>query len=207
MGLYGVNTSINFDPWIIRQFQGFNGFPATVGVDGNGSSVLIPGVPPQPLINPGVIASPGGNSIYNVNPLANGDSVFGAGNQDGGFGGNMPDLTIAQVGGSGSGNQGGELGPAVLPQLQPLPSMTAATMPTMTDTANAVAGSGGAQVPAITPAYLNQRLPSIVNPAPMDMGGGCATGITAWVGDNPLIALAGLMLLGCAVWGKGRGGR
>ena len=116
-------------------------------------------------------------------------------------------MSDMNVNGGGEGT-GGEIGPAVLPQLQVMPSATTATMPTVTGTANAVLGTNG-QVGngpvAITPAWLNQRLPSIVNPAPLDMGvPGCGGGVSGWVGDNPVLALVGLAALAYAVWGRGK---
>lgn len=104
---------------------------------------------------------------------------------------------------------GGASGPSVLPPLNPMPSATTATMPTVTGTANATMGWGGrgqrgGNTPhAITPQYLNQRLPSIVNPAPMDMGGNCQGGFGGWVADNPMLAGLGLVLLAWMTW---RGG-
>jgi hypothetical protein len=116
-----------------------------------------------------------------------------------------------QVNTGWTAGQGTEIGPPVLPQLQPLPTATNATMPTMTGTANVYTnrqqGSGrgqrGGKTPtAITPQYLNQRLPSIVNPAPAVVPPDCGGGITDWIGDNPLLAGAGLILLGMWVWGR-----
>ena len=109
-------------------------------------------------------------------------------------------------------SQGTQIGPAVLPQVSPLPTATTATMPTVTGTANAWVGRqtgmhngqrGGKTPRAITPEYLNQRLPSIVNPAPVDLGPPpCGGGIGGWVSANPGLAAAGLLLLAWMAWGK-----
>ena len=210
MSLRGINNVTAYDPWVVEQFQGFDGFPDSTGVDGNGAVVLIPGVAPAQPQNPLIIADPGAPypPFYSVKPMGNGSEVFGYDAQ----GRVMPDACGVSVNGGdwggvvGSGNSGGEIGPAVLPQLSPMPSATTATMPTVTGTANRVCGTNG-QVgttpPAITPQWLNQRLPSIVNPAPVDMGvPGCEGGVSGLIAGNPVLALGALAVLAYMVWGR-----
>ena len=185
-GLRGIVTANSPDQWIPDQFQAFGGMPGSVPVyPGTASGVLGPG--------------PGAGPNYGwggLGPMGNGS---GSGNG------------LSVNGGDGV-SQGVEIGPAVLPQLSPMPTATTATMPTVTGTANAWVGRqtgsgngqrGGKTPTVITPQYLNQRLPSIVNPAPVDLGVECGGGgIEAWVGDNPLLAGLGLVLAAWWVWGR-----
>ena len=184
-GLRGIVTANSPDQWIPDQFQAFGGMPGSVPVYpvNTASGVLGPG--------------PGAGPNYGwggLGPMGNGS---GSGNG------------LSVNGGDGV-SQGVEIGPAVLPQLSPMPTATTATMPTVTGTANAWVGRqtgsgngqrGGKTPTVITPQYLNQRLPSIVNPAPVDLGVECGGGgIEAWVGDNPMIAGLGLVLVAWMVW-------
>jgi hypothetical protein len=84
-----------------------------------------------------------------------------------------------------------------------MPSATQSTMPSITDTANTVIPS--TPQPILTPQYLVQKMPTIVNPAPMVSVSACsADPITQWVSDNPFIAALGLAAAAYMVWGKGR---
>lgn len=47
---------------------------------------------------------------------------------------------------------------------------------------------------AVTPTTVVQRLPSIVNPTPVDLGATCDP-FTAWVAANPLLAIGGLAVV------------
>lgn len=47
---------------------------------------------------------------------------------------------------------------------------------------------------AVTPTTLVQRLPSIVNPQPTDLGASCDA-FSLWVSENPLWALGGLAVI------------
>jgi len=83
-----------------------------------------------------------------------------------------------------------------------MPSATQSTMPSITDTANTVVPS--TPQPILTPQYLTQKMPSIVNPAPMgNPAPACAADpVTQWVSDNPMLAAAGLALCAWMVFGK-----
>ena len=198
MGIYNPQSA---DAWVPDQFEGFKGFPA------NEAGVL-------------AIASPAsGPQLLNIQPLATtaavmgvtvpSDGISGGGGgsgSGGGGGGEVMDPAALSVNGSaGTGGQGGMIGPAVLPSLQPMPSATTASMPTMTGTANATLGTNGnvGTTPAgITAQWLTQRLPSIVNPAPAVIPQDCQSGFAGWVSENPLLAAAGLAALAFMVWGK-----
>lgn len=185
----GIYTAGSGDTWVGDQFVGFDGFP------------------PDELGQLAIAAPANGPALMNSNPAAAITSVFGA-NMLGGGTDSMQDAASAAAlsvnGNAGTGNQGGMIGPAVLPSLQPMPSMTTASMPTMTGTANAggTNGSVGTTPPVITPEYLTQRLPSIVNPAPAVIAPDCGGGFAGWVADNPGIAVLGLAALAFMVWGK-----
>jgi hypothetical protein len=225
MSLYnlgGIETPVRNDRWVVDQFEGFDGTPWSPGdvaanaaaitgaagvaaapstVNGNGVSVLMPGVGSSVSVVPSII--PG---LRTTNPM---QSILTLTSAPGGGGGTgMPTGTGTSVSAGNGG--GGASGPSVLPALSPMPSATTATMPTVTGTANAFMNRGGrgqrgGNTPhAITPQYLNQRLPSIVNPAPMDMGGNCQAGFGAWVGENPVLAGLGLVALAWMVWGRGK---
>jgi hypothetical protein len=73
-----------------------------------------------------------------------------------------------------------------------MPSMTTATMPTVTGTAAKVAAP---QAPALTPTLLTQKLPSIVNPAPAVLAPACSDDFATWVNNNALLVMGGLGLL------------
>lgn len=93
---------------------------------------------------------------------------------------------------------------AVLPAQVPMPSATQSTMPSITDTANVVAPVQ-AQPPQLTPEFLTQKLPSIVNPNPVVMTPSCSGGFSGWVSQNPWLAAGGLAVLAVMVFGhKGR---
>lgn len=83
-----------------------------------------------------------------------------------------------------------------------LPSSTTLQMPSMSATvASNAPPSAGQQ--GLTIHDLNQRLPSIVQSAPIVMSAdaGC-TGVEKWVADNPV--MAGLGLIGLAIFLFGR---
>lgn len=186
MGIYNPQS---IDAWVPEQFEGFGGFP-----------------PNQPGVL--ALATPAtGPQLLNIQPLATTAAVMGVTvPSDRISGGEVMDPAALSVNGSaGTGGQGGQIGPAVLPSLQPMPSATTASMPTMTGTANAAMGTNGnvgTTPPAITPQYLNQRLPSIVNPAPAVIPQDCQSGFAGWVSENPVIAVAGLAALAFMVWGR-----
>ena len=85
-----------------------------------------------------------------------------------------------------------------LPVMPGTPNFTSAQMPSMTTTANAAAPTT-AQPPAITPQYLNQRLPSIVSNVPMDMTQNDCDPVSQWVNENPMLAI-GALILGYALF-------
>lgn len=80
-----------------------------------------------------------------------------------------------------------------------MPAMTTATMPTVTGTAQATTPS---QQPVITADYLNQRMPNIVNPAPVVIPPPCWD-FARWVGDNELLVALALGVGIMFAWGKG----
>jgi hypothetical protein len=62
----------------------------------------------------------------------------------------------------------------------------------------------GATDSGLTPSALVQRLPSIVNPAPVDLSPPCSS-FTQWVADNPGLAFGGLALVAYfTIFHKGR---
>jgi hypothetical protein len=182
MALRGITSPQKYDPWVIRQFQSLDGG--------------------MPYVE--------GDYLSPVSTASAGAVTSGASGATGGSGGAVANSSL-QVNGTDI-SQGTQIGPAVLPQVSPLPTATTATMPTVTGTANAWVGRqtgmhngqrGGKTPRAITPEYLNQRLPSIVNPAPVNVGPPpCGGGIVAWVGENPGLAAAGLVLLAWWAWGR-----
>ena len=76
----GINTIVRNDPWVIKQFYGFDGTPDSIGVNGNGATVLIPGVSPTIQQNPLMLAD-STPTLYAVNPTGSGDEVFGVGDR------------------------------------------------------------------------------------------------------------------------------
>lgn len=85
-----------------------------------------------------------------------------------------------------------------------LPVATTATMPSITNTAQAQAQASG-QVPTSTvlnPRALLNPLPQIVPPAPPVTGPQVCDAFTAWVANNPM--LAGLVLVGAFMWVIGK---
>jgi hypothetical protein len=79
---------------------------------------------------------------------------------------------------------------------QQMPKTTTQTMPDITSTAHE-------PPPPITPESLMQRLPDIVNPAPVIVPT-CADAFAQWVDGNKLLAVGGLALLAWALLGKGK---
>jgi len=88
-----------------------------------------------------------------------------------------------------------------------VPKFTTAQMPDMILTAQAVSGQGTApsQPPALTPQSLNERLPSIVQPAPVTVPPPCDS-FAQWVNDHQLLIGIGMALTAFFVW-HGRGGK
>lgn len=78
-------------------------------------------------------------------------------------------------------------GGGALPMLPGVPNFTSAQMPNMTGTAQGAADAP-VQPPAITPEYLNQRLPSIIDTTPLTMAPQCDP-VSQWVMDNPVLAM------------------
>lgn len=80
---------------------------------------------------------------------------------------------------------------------------TSLTMPSMSATVAANAPPAPGQQ-GLTIQSLNQRLPSIVNSAPISMApdAGCADPISAWAADNPMMAGLGLLALGWFFLGR-----
>lgn len=78
-----------------------------------------------------------------------------------------------------------------------VPKTMTATMPSMTMTAQAAA-THPVQPPALTPAYLLEKLPSIIEPAPINVAP-CDT-FAQWVSDNGILVGVGMALLAWFVW-------
>lgn len=57
--------------------------------------------------------------------------------------------------------------------------------------------------PPLTPPDLNQRLPSIVNPGPVEVGPPPCESVSVWIARNQGLVLVGLGMLALAFWGKG----
>lgn len=84
--------------------------------------------------------------------------------------------------------------PSTLPTAAPMPKATSMAMPSVTDTVNS---NPPTPAPVLSPALLVQKMPSIVNPAPMNVAPvPCSNDFAQWVNDNPLIAVAGLAVVG-----------
>jgi hypothetical protein len=87
-----------------------------------------------------------------------------------------------------------------------VPQFTTQTLPSMTDSAQAATGNQPVTPPALTPQYLVEKLPSIIQPAPVDVTPPppCDP-LTQWVSSNQLLAALGLGVLAWAVFfAKGR---
>jgi hypothetical protein len=159
-------------------------------------------------------------ATYNLAPAGMGDIVYGLtwqgphgflpGNPSPGSnesGGNMP---VAEV--SSMANPTGTGGTAIaayttaggaIPVTPAPPQFTTASMPTMQGTANAVTGNPQGQQPVLTPQWLNQHLPSIVDHTPMVKDSSPCDPVSQWVNDNPLLAGALLLTAGFMVFGRG----
>lgn len=86
-----------------------------------------------------------------------------------------------------------------------VPVFTTATLPSMTDTAQAVAGNQPVTPTALTPQSLVERLPSIIQPAPTVVNPDACDPFTQWVADNQLLAAIGLGALAWFVFFAGKG--
>lgn len=82
-----------------------------------------------------------------------------------------------------------------------MPSATKSTMPSITSTAQTVMPP---QQPVLTPQSMAQRMPSIVNPTPVQIAPPCSDPFATWVNDNMLLVGVGLVGLAWLVWGKGK---
>lgn len=84
-----------------------------------------------------------------------------------------------------------------------MPSATKSVMPSITATA-ALVNPGPVTPPIVTPQYLTQKMPSIVNPAPQVAPPVCSDPFAQWVSDNALLVAAGLAGLAYLMLGTGR---
>ncbi len=84
-----------------------------------------------------------------------------------------------------------------------MPSATKSVMPSITATAQVV----NPTPPTVTPQYLTQKMPSIVNPAPQVAPPVCSDPFAQWVSDNALLVAAGLAGLAYLMLGTERQGR
>lgn len=86
-----------------------------------------------------------------------------------------------------------------IPEPNPMPSATTATMPSMVGTSLATTPS---PQPILTVQTLSQRLPQIVNPGPavIPMQARCNT-FAQWVGQNPMLAGGALLVIAFMVLG------
>lgn len=76
----------------------------------------------------------------------------------------------------------------------PLPALMPATALQYLPSVSGISGLGDTST-AITPTDLVQRLPSIVNPAPVDHLAATCDAFTLWVANNPALALGGLAVV------------
>jgi len=76
----------------------------------------------------------------------------------------------------------------------PLPEQMPTAMKTQQPSVAGIMGIGCVDS-GLTPLDVVQRMPSIVTPAPVDMGATACDPFTAWVSSNPLLALGGLGLV------------
>lgn len=84
-----------------------------------------------------------------------------------------------------------------------MPSATKSVMPSITATAQVV----NTPPLTVTPQFLTQKMPSIVNPAPMVVAPACTDPFAQWVSDNTLLAAGGLALLAWMMLGGGMRGQ
>lgn len=91
----------------------------------------------------------------------------------------------------GSYQADGSCRPSV-PTPAPMPSATQSTMPSITSTAQVVAPQ---PPPVLTPTNMQQRMPTIVNPAPMNVAPVCTDDFATWVSNNTMLAVGGLAVL------------
>lgn len=79
-----------------------------------------------------------------------------------------------------------------------MPTTMTGSMPSVTATAEAVNPAPQGQ---ILPTDFMQRLPSIVNPSPVQVAsGGPCDSVATWVSNNPLLAILSLGVLGVLVF-------
>lgn len=81
-----------------------------------------------------------------------------------------------------------------------VPKTMSAHMPSVTLTANATTPSP--QPTALTPQSMLQRLPSIIQPAPVDLAPPCDTFAT-WVSNNGLLVGVGMAVVAWLMWKEG----
>jgi hypothetical protein len=79
----------------------------------------------------------------------------------------------------------------------PMPTATTARMPSITKSV--------APMPVVTPSLMNQRMPSIVNPAPAVMAQPCGDTFAQWVNQNKAVAVGGLVVLALLMLGGRKG--
>lgn len=79
-----------------------------------------------------------------------------------------------------------------IPLPQPMPASAYLPMPSLHGIGGV--GDGGSASSGLTPTAVVQRLPSIVNPTPTDLGASCDA-FTLWVSENPFWALGGLAMI------------
>lgn len=78
-----------------------------------------------------------------------------------------------------------------IPLPQPMPIQAYLPMPSV----SGISGLGDTSASsALSPTTAVQRLPSIVNPTPTDLGASCDA-FTLWVSENPFWALGGLAVI------------
>jgi len=75
----------------------------------------------------------------------------------------------------------------------PLPAPMPMVKQTLLPSVKGIGGLGDTPVTTV-PTALTQRLPSIVNPTPVDLSATCDA-FTLWVANNPLFALGGLAVV------------
>jgi hypothetical protein len=86
-----------------------------------------------------------------------------------------------------------------------VPVFTTRTLPSIIDTVQASTGGAPVTPTAMTPQSLVERLPSIIQPAPVNVAAPACDPLTQWVSDNQLLAALGLGLLAWMVLFSGHG--
>ena len=150
------------------------------------------------------MATPPGPGMPSM-PFASACTAAGWGGPTGGRNCNDPTCTpfIPQIYAAGVSGQGIECcvkqgGTYQANGTCQMPSATQSVMPSITATANVVAPQ---PPPVLTPQNMAQRMPTIVNPAPVNVAPPCSDDFATWVSNNTMLTVGGLALLAFMVFG------